>query len=188
MTWCALKNLLRAMMRVGEQACFGSPSELGFVLKATTKLRVAVGVFHQFERLLDTINGLTAEGFSESDLVLLCDYHALEGCLIDAFGLDTPNATTSMRIIVRSDAPDTSADVVNPEDESWGTNLSADQILHFETWIEAHLADNLDHQLKRGGCLLLCPVLSPEVEQSVSNILLRHSAGPVQLHDVRPTT
>ena len=41
-------------MRVGEQACFGSPSELGFVLKATTKLRVAVGVFHEFERLLDT--------------------------------------------------------------------------------------------------------------------------------------
>ena len=67
-------------MRVGEQACFGSPTELGFVLKSTTKLRVAVGVFHQFERLLDTINGLTAEGFSESDLVLLCDYNALEIC------------------------------------------------------------------------------------------------------------
>ena len=28
--------------------------------------------------------------------------------------------------------------------------------------------------------------LLKKVEQAVSNILLRHSAGPVQLHDVRP--
>ena len=91
-----------------------------------------------------------------------------------------------MRIIVRPDAPDAKANIVHPVDESWQSSLSPDQILHFETWIDAHFADNLDHQLRRGGCLLLCPVLAPEVEQAVSNILLRHSAGPVQLHDVRP--
>ena len=153
---------------------------------ASTKLRVAVGVFHQMKELLGAIDGLTAEGFSESDVVLLCDDNALEGCLNEAFGLNTPDARTSMRIIVRSDPDGSSPSVVHAPDERWDSSLSADQILHFDTWIEAHLANNLDNQLRRGGCLLLCPVLSPESEQSASNVLLRHSAAPVQLHDVRP--
>ena len=51
-------------MRVGEQECPGSPPEPGYAVKAILKLRVAVGVFHHMDRLLDTINGLTAEGFA----------------------------------------------------------------------------------------------------------------------------
>lgn len=152
------------------------------------KLRVAVGVFHELERLIDAINGLIAEGFAESDLVVLCEPNALQGGLSQAFGQNSTSGAPSVRIIVRNEHNASVVDPLPTGENNWESSLNADQILRFETWIDAHFAHGLDHQLKRGGCLLLCPVLSPESEQSASNVLLRHSAGPVQLHDVRQET
>lgn len=144
---------------------------------------MAVGIFHDIGKLRDAIEDLSAADGAESDIVLLCESGAIGDRLTKTV---KPVSDGRIRLLVRDgenrpDATQSKSRTNNPQ-----SGLSQDQILHFETWIEAQLADNLDGQLKRGGCLLLCPVLSAASEQSVSNILLRHSADPVQLHDTRP--
>jgi len=173
------------MMRAGETPWFGSQPVPRLILNGNAKLRVAVGVFHEIERLHDAINGLTVAGCSEGDIVLLCEPNAMKGRLDKAFGTNPDAGGSSIRLLVRDAGERSTALPPHASNGHSNTSLTQDQILHFETWIDAYFADGLDHQLKRGGCLLLCPVLSPESELTVSKVLLSHSAGPVQLHDIR---
>ena len=152
-------------------------------MNGTAKLRVAVGVFHDIAKLRDAVDDLAVAGPRGGDVVLLCDSGAMNGLLDQATG---PISDLNVHLLVRDSDNKTNPIQASLRDGGLVSNLSRDQILHFETWIDVHLADNLDQQLKCGGCLLLCPVLTAESEQSVSNVLLHHSSHPVQLHDIRP--
>ena len=153
-------------------------------LKASAKPRVAIGVFHDVASLRGALGRLAETGCSSTDVILLSDAGALDGALAQ-FAAHPNGHAGHIQVITRNvDGPDNAWISADYDDSH--SRLTRDQLLHFETWLASRFAEDLDGHLKRGGCLLICPTLDADQEQTFTNILLQHSADGIQLHDIRP--
>ena len=143
------------------------------------KLRIAVGIFHDVTRLRDALDGLAASGCSGDDIVLLYDAGAMDGRLEEQLANIEQTITGSIQRLMRSSGrtkPEQSR-VKHPA-------LTRDQIPHFEIWLPSQYARKLGDHLRHSGCVLFCNALSEIQEQAIARVLLRHSADPVQFHDL----
>ena len=156
---------------------------------ASEKPRVAIGVFNDIDSLRAALGGLAAEQSADGDILVLSEAGALGGSL-DEPGLAGAGEAAGSRPTVANiqwitrtvDGPDGGA--VSAGFHAQRSQLTARQLLHFETWLASRFADDLDSRLKAGACLLICPACDAVQEKVVTGILLRHAAAGVQLHDI----
>jgi len=152
-------------------------------LNASAKPRVAIGIFHDITRLRDALDQLVETGCSSSDIILLSDEGALGGQL-QRLATRPDGQAGPIQLLTRN-ADDSRSERISAEYDATHSRLTRDQLLHFETWLTTRFADDLDENLKRGGCLLMCTTLDELQEQAVTRVLLQHSADRVQIHDIR---
>jgi hypothetical protein len=155
----------------------------------SAKPRVAIGIFHDIDRLRSALDRLGEAGCSAADVILLSESGALDGALGRLAGGDadgTRDGAGAIQVITRKPDGSDGGWISAGYDES-RSRLTRQQILHFETWLASRFADDLDGQLSRGGCLLICPTLDPDHEKIITSVLLRHAADSVQVHDIRST-
>lgn len=150
-------------------------------MNGNAKLRVAIGIFHDIIILCDALDSLAANGCSGGDIILLADSGALGGKLEQQFSTQSDGEAGSIHILIRN--PD---EIESDKANGFQSGLTEHQVIHFETWLASRFASDLDGHLQRGGCLLLCPVLSEDQERTITNVLLQYSEDRVQLHDIRP--
>jgi hypothetical protein len=156
---------------------------------ASEKPRVAIGVFHDIDRLRAAVGSLAAEHSGERDILVLSEVGALDGRIDDlnlapagratGFTPAVANVQWITRTVTGADGGAISAGF-----DGRRSQLTSGQLLHFETWLASRFAIDLDNHLKAGACLLICPACDAGQEKVVTGILLRHAAGGVQLHDI----
>jgi hypothetical protein len=154
-----------------------------WALNGSAKPRVAIGIFHDITRLRDALDRLAETGCSSSDIILLSDAGALGGELRHLAA--RPDGHAGPIQLLTRNADETGTEWISAEYDASHSRLTRDQILHFETWLTTRFAEDLDDHLRRGGCLLLCTTLDELQEQTVTRVLLEHSADRVQIHDIR---
>ena len=141
-----------------------------------SKFRVAIGVFDDLTRLNQTLNDFRIIGLDITRTVVLADRGALGGGLEAKFNsADAGGDRDTPVLLVRGK---TEGNLENAE------IFPARQMLHFEDWISEKLSDDLNERLADGACVLIAPVANVQMEWRMSNALLKHSAGVVQLHDL----
>ena len=145
-----------------------------------TKLRTAVGVFHDITRLRDAANSLAAIGCSTDDIILVHETGALNSQLDTNFD---DHLSSIPRMIRNLEGVATK----QTNQQANSAALKRGRVAKFETWLPNRLAGDLDDQLSRGGCLLFCTALSDKQELAITNALLQHSADRVQVHDISET-
>ena len=175
-------------------------------------IREAVGVFDTAEGLQDAIDELLSSGFDRAELSLLASERAVEEKLGYAYrraeeledetrvprtafvstesrgdaegaligGLVYVGAVLAAGGIVASGG--TLAGAVVAAALAGGAGAAAGSV--FAKLLEYHHADYLDEQLGRGGLLLWVRTRSPERETRAVEILGKHSAHDVHVHDI----
>ena len=149
-------------------------------MNGRTKLRIAIGVFHDIARLRDALDGLAAIGCSGDNIVLVHGPCAMDGGFEQRLADTEPPLVSAIKTLMRSSG--------RTEPDQPQLDHQPFRIPHFETWLPSPYVQNLDDHLGRGGCILFCTAPSEAQEQEIARVLLQFSADPVQLHDLPPTS
>ncbi len=153
---------------------------------ADRRERILVGVFESLGGLLVAIDELAIEGGDRREMALVADVGALGGELEARFPpIGRAGNEDEPVVLIRlagSKVPISS----RPEFRENSMRKAADRILSFEDWFASGLSRNLDDQLQSGAALLVVPVRTAREERVYGEIMLFHSIGTVQLHDLKP--
>lgn len=153
-------------------------------MQSEHKLRIAIGVFSEWQTLRRTLDELESCGLAADEVVVLADAGALDGALSQNLVTATGDGHAPVPHVLlrgrdRPGAGSPPCSIVLDE-----TSIPAERLLNFETWIAPRLSRVLDSHLADGACMLIAPVATPQHEWLISSSLLRHSLSPVQLHDL----
>lgn len=175
-------------------------------------VREAVGVFDDADTLQAAIDDLQEHGFDRVQISVLASEDAIEEKLGHVYAKvedaeDDPDAPRTI-FVDKSDLGDAEGAVIGAPlylaavttaavvAASGGTLLTAIAATAaagaagtavgsvFADLIESHHAEYLQKQLDRGGLLLWVNTATPEQEQKAREILQKHSAHDVHLHDI----
>ncbi len=148
------------------------------------KSRVAIGVFSDVVELRRVVKAFKGCGADTNGIVLLADAGKLSAQLEAEFAAKpSDDERRSPKLFIRDRAKRAAlhgAGALPLELEQSATH----RLLDFESWISSKLSKDLNEHLAAGACILIFPVASAELEVQVSKILLQHSVGSVQLHDM----
>ena len=179
-----------------------SPQKKPNGMVTSAKIRYAIGLLGDAERLRRALEELARTGIPSSQLKVLVPEHVL-GAALAARGADlrlpsfetwtvcrpsTAGACPWRFELVGDGAAIQAAGAADAGGEACGT-----EALHgFHRWALQRHAQQLDTHLRAGGAIVLVRLLEDEEEQTVCRTLLRHASGGVQTHEVpaalAPTT
>ncbi len=174
-----------------------------------TTIREAVAVFDEVAELDAAVEDLLAAGFKKSDISLLASEDAVSKKLGHRYERveeleDEPDAP---RIAYRTRAsPGSSDDVIIgtltylPAVVAAGTVVASEGVVAaavtgtaiagallgsvLTRWLDKHHAEQLHEQLDRGGLLLWVRTSDPDSQRRSVEILTRHSAHDVHIHQL----
>jgi hypothetical protein len=148
------------------------------------KYRVAIGVFDDLTKLNRALAEFQSFGLDTGQFALLANTGAFAGQLEAKFAIDQGDSKRdNPRLMIRGQPPH--ADFARGEYSSIeSASHIADQLLHFENWIELRFSDDLNDHLAQGACVLIAPITTAQLEWLVSKTLLKYSVSSVQLHDL----
>lgn len=154
------------------------------------KLRQAVGIFYEAERLRETLDALVSAGVDRNDLALLASQEAIETKFRPYVSkTDNPVLGELLQTMI----------VVGSASEAGHVFTSRSRLADFLTrskgdestekpFPDGHLLDRhaafLREQLDAGACLLWVTVHNPDEEKRAGRALLEHSRHRVQMHDL----
>ncbi|MDH3660653.1 MAG: hypothetical protein OEU92_11630 [Alphaproteobacteria bacterium] len=168
----------------------------------------AVAVFHDVADLDRAVEALMAAGFDKSDVSLLASEAAVEEKLGHRYERvqeleDSPDAPR-VRYRTLAEFADTERTVISsltflPAVIAAGTVVASAGVVAaaiagtaiggavlstiLARWIDKSHADHLQEQMEHGGLLLWVNTATPEKQKSAVEILTRHSATDVHVHD-----
>lgn len=152
------------------------------VIDKPKRLRVAVGVFDRVGLLAASLRELSERNIPASSLVLLCPSRVLEDKADPAQGgAEISTLAKSSALFVRKGNEILRANA-GPES---GDLAPHEEIVHLERWIEPRMAARLTELLSHSTSLLFGIAQTPEQEQAICDVLIKHSVGQVQVHDFR---
>jgi hypothetical protein len=172
-------------------------------------VREAVGVFDEVSELDAAVEGLLAAGFTKADISLLASEQSVSRKLGHRYERvqemeDEPDAP---RIAYRTRASlGDSDDMITgtltylPTVVAAGTVVASEGVVAaavtgtaiagaligtvLTRWLDRHHAERLQEQLERGGLLLWVRTPDPDTERRAIEILTRHSAHDVHIHQL----
>ncbi len=150
------------------------------------KIRIALGVFEDLSGLKRAISEFQAFGLDVGQTVVLADSAGRSRGFDREFrALWAGGHENAPELLIRGDPPNQGNRFV---DGIPGVvpAFRAEQLMNFEGWIDGKLSAELNKHLTNGCCVLFAPVSNVQHEWRVSNTLLKHSVGAVQLHDLSP--
>ena len=155
-------------------------------MPTSEKRRVAVAAFSQADELEAALSELALAGIENEHLCLLVRE--------DAISKLTPDeASPQLSAIVKELSP------VGTDGDARPLLASPDRNIHdmidksgdgqsvaerLSTWIPIRQSRSLEASLETGAAILWVCVSDDDLEQTIPEILLRHSAQPVQVHEV----
>lgn len=154
---------------------------------ASAKTRYAIGLLNGLTPLRYALEELARAGVPPERSKVLVPTRLLEQALADwpASVRTLAGTWTVFRPSTEGTSP-WQFELVGLDDGSEpAVNPGAEALQDFHRWALQRHAQRLDKHLRAGGAMLLVHLIGDEEEQSVCRVLLRHSAGGVQTHDLR---
>ena len=155
-------------------------------LATSEKRRVAVAAFSQTDELEEDLSELALAGIQNEHLCLLVREGALSNLAGGGTGLHLSEIANGL-------SPVGSDENARPLLVSGGRNIhrmlgtpenGQGVAERLSTWIPMRQSRSLETSLETGAALLWVCISDDDLEQTVPEILLRHSAQPVQVHEV----
>ena len=148
------------------------------------KRRVAIGVFDDMMSLRNALEDIRASGLDAGPPSVVANEAAFSGQLEASFVHHRhPGPQSTMRIVIHGDALYPG---LQPGEALHGQSMpvAARRVVHFEDWIAVRFSNDLNDRLAEGCCFLAVPITTAHDERRMYEILLHHSDGSVQLHDL----
>jgi len=157
----------------------GEPSPPDADMSTRSRTRVAVGVFNRKDTLGQALDELALLGLPKDSLMLLFEGRALDGALTKRSGDRRLDGVPAPLLFMRG----ANGDAAFRRLAGRATALQK-RIIDFAGWIEPRMAAALGKHVDEGACLLLGIASTPEEEQAICGVLIEHSLGQVQVHDL----